>query len=910
VNIQGGTDPREQLADLATVLLASGTRTETELDAALAQLRPAFPHLEDADVEVAKRILTERLRVEMDMGVAITASTYEPWLDDRFGDIEWRHWRVYKQLLLSQRWSPTVLDTMDQLTHRLLDFAGDPESPGTWSRRGLAIGDVQSGKTATYLALFNKAVDSGYRLIIVLAGGTEVLRQQTQERVDEGLIGRDSRVRRVRSKSAITPSRHIGIGELDASLADATGMTTVSQDFRKTSYEATSIQISPNSPSAYVFVVKKNKSVLDRLAQWLDDQPKTNGKIALPVLLLDDESDYASVNTREETDPTAINAGIRTLLQRFSRSSYLAVTATPFANIFIDHDHEDDLFPRDYVYALDSPTNYSGSKATFGTIDETNDSSVEGIDDAHDWLELGHKSSATVETLPDSLLEAIEAFFVANAIRDLRGDSGPRSMLVNVSRFKAVQRQVYELVAEEAQALRNALDLHAALYASGAPHRTIDRLRAAFEGHYGSVELTWEEVLAALPNAAARIDVQLHNSDRDLVMATQEQVWDAPPRLIAIGGDVLSRGLTLGGLTVSYFHRRVGAYDTLMQMARWFGYREGYADLCRIWIDSSVVAQYRFIQDAIDELKSDLEDMHRQKLTPKEFGLAVKKHPGALLVTARNKMKATTDSPKEISLAGRRIESTRLSTDEAVIDGNLRSFSRLAERLSSLRLAEDGRHPNSWNEVPKAIVAEFLDGFTAGDSEALFLPGALSRFVRGNRAERLQSWDVVIVNGSQSKRQVLVDGVPAIAYYPPERNIEVDRGEFRIAGRSSRLGGVDDIARLVRVADAIEVRQAYQDRLGEDAAKSGPGEIAYYPCLPRPALLVYPLQPSGTDEAVDGRRSATQILGGRPLVAVKIAIPSSGVNDSSADAVYVINKVAQQKWFPEYRDEDDENAVD
>lgn len=905
-----GIDPREQLAEMATVFLATGTRTEAELDSALERLRPAFSDLVDDDFEVVKRILTERLRIDMDMGIAITSLTYEPWLDRRFSDIEWKHWRVYKQLLLRQRWSPNVLDTMDQLTHRLLDFAGDPDSPGTWARRGLAIGEVQSGKTATYLALFNKAVDAGYRLIIVLAGGTEVLRQQTQERVDEGLIGRDSRVRQGLTKGGITPNRHIGIGELDAGLADATGMTTVSQDFRKNSYEATNIQISPNSPSAYVFVVKKNKSVLDRLTQWLDDQPKVHGKIELPVLLLDDESDYASVNTKAETDPTAINLGIRTLLQGFSRSSYLAVTATPFANIFIDHDQADDLFPRDYVYALDAPTNYFGSKAAFGTINETDDSYVEGVDDAADWLALGHKSSTIVDSLPESLLEAIETFFVANAIRDLRGDNGSSAMLVNVSRFKAVQKQVYELVTVEARTLRNALDLHAAVYASGSPNKTIDRLKAAFERRYTGVEFTWDEVLAALPNATARIAVQLHNSDRDLVMATQEQVWEAPPRLIAIGGDVLSRGLTLGGLMVSYFHRRVGAYDTLMQMGRWFGYRDGYVDLCRVWIDSSVVAQYRFIQDAIDELKSDLQDMHRQKLTPKEFGLAVKKHPGALLVTARNKMKATADSPKEISLAGRRIESTRLSSDPVIIEGNLEAFSLLAGHLGELDRSGKSRHQNHWTDVPKEHVAEFLDRFTAGDNEAIFLPGALSRFVRSTGAERLQTWDVVIVSGAQSKPPSEVDGVPSITYFAPERTIALDPGEFRIAGKSSRLGSVEDIVRLVNPQDVTLVKHAYQERLGADASKSGPGEIAYYPYLPRPALLLYPLQPSDSSATAAEGRSAAQMLHGRPLVAVKVAIPSSGVNDASADAVYVINKVAQQKWFPEYRDEDDDNDVD
>lgn len=911
---QAQANSRGQFEDIVARMMSDGTHSESELDATIARFRPVFPDLTDDDIEFTKRVITERLRIDMDLGVAITATTFEPWLDKRYAEIDWSHWRAYKQLLLKNRWSPKVLDKMDQLADTILDFAGDPAMPGTWARRGLTIGEVQSGKTATYLALFNKAVDAGYRLIIVLAGGTEVLRQQTQERVDEGLIGRDSRVLRVRSGGAITPSKHIGIGQIDATLADATGMTTVSQDFRKTSYEASNIQISPSSPSAYVFVVKKNKTVLSRLAQWLDDQPKSHGKITLPVLLLDDESDYASVNTREETDPTAINAGIRTLLQKFSRSSYLAVTATPFANIFIDHDHEDDLFPRDYVYALDAPSNYVGSKATFGTIDEADDRSVAAINDANDWLPLRHRESALVATLPATLLDAVQTFFVANAIRDLRGDTGPRSMLVNVSRYKAVQRQVYELIATESRTLRNALDLHAEAYLRGTPNTTIERLRTAFERHYLDTEFTWDQVRRALRNAAARIEVQLHNSDRDLALATKDEIWDAPPRMIAVGGDVLSRGLTLGGLMISYFHRRVGAYDTLMQMARWFGYRDGYADLCRIWIDGSVVTQYRFIQDAIDELKSDLALMHRQRLTPKDFGLSVKKHPGALLVTARNKMKAAADSPKEISLAGRRIESTRLSSDNVTIDRNVGALEVLATRLAGSARTRHPRHTNLWTEVPKETVAEFLDQFAAADSETIFLPGSLSHFVRHASADRLQRWDVVFVNGSRDKTPVPIRTAPDIQYFPPERKLELDLTEFRVSGKSSRLGGTDDVASLVPEADRNRVRQSFVDRLGVDAPKSGPGEKEYYPFLTRPVLLVYPLQPSqvsdsGTEPSPIGSR-ASQLLHNRPLIAVKIAIPSVGINDSSADATYVINKVAQQRWFPEFRDEDNDSDVD
>lgn len=908
---------REDYERVVSMVLSGGTRTEAVLDATLDQFRVAYPNLTDADVEQAKRTLTERLRIDMDLGVAVTAAAFEPWLERRYSELQWDHWVTYKTWLLKQNWPLPVLDSMNTITDRLLEFAGDPTQPGPWARRGLTIGDVQSGKTATYLGLFNKAVDAGYRLIIILAGGTEVLRQQTQQRVDEGLIGRDSSVTRPRV-GVHTPSRMVGIGTIDATLANATGMTTVAQDFRKGSYEATNIQMSADSHSAYVFVLKKNKAVLSTLARWLDDQPKSQGRIPLPVLVLDDESDYASVNTKDENNPTAINQAIRDLLKRFSRSSYLAFTATPFANIFIDSDQEDDLFPRDYVYSLQAPSNYVGANATFGTVDDASTASTVPLGDANDWLPVKHRSGTIVEGLPDSLLEAIDTFFVANALRDLRGDDGPRSMLINVSRFKAVQKQVHELVAAEASSLRNALDMHATRYAEGRPNRSIDRLKAAFTRQYTKVGASWPEVLGALRNAVARIEVQLHNSDRDKALAEQNMIWDLPPRVIAVGGDVLSRGLTLGGLTISYFHRNVGAFDTLMQMGRWFGYRDGYADLCRIWISDEVSAQYRFVQDSIDELRLDLEVMHQQKLTPNDFGLAVKKHPGALLVTARNKMKSAEESAKEISLAGRRVESTRLSSESERIDENLEAFARLMGALESHPLSADTRQRLLWRGVPKALVADFMERFQAGDDESLFLPG-LSRFIRGARADHLQTWDVVVINGSRDKSPRPLPGAPSLFYYPPARSLVVYEKGFRVSGKSSRLAGTDDVASLLSPADRDRVEKAFHEtqaaaressRQGDASTKrTVPGETEYYGYLARPVLFLYPLEAT-EQKPEDAEPAAASILQGRPLVAAKIAVKKSGVNDGSADVIYVINKVAQKKWFPEFTDDEDDDDLD
>ena len=488
-NIYDSVKTAAELADLENIvsaLLGNRTHSEEVLIGEIERYRPvAGPNLSDADCDRLARKLIKRLNIDVEQGVAVFDQEFLPWLDDKRQELTWDRWLNYKQWLLTIKRPWRVVDKMDLLTHELLDFAGDPTQAGPWARRGLVIGDVQSGKTSTYLGLLNKAADAGYRLVIVLAGNTESLRQQTQERIDEGFIGRDSRLKVARPGGGPSTERFIGVGSIRKDLAKAVGMTTVMRDFRKSSQEATNITVTLGDPQPYVFVLKKNKSVLKALSDWLSEQPLTAGQLNIPLLLLDDESDYASVNTREETNPTAINTAIRDILKRFSRSSYVGFTATPFANIFIDHETENDLFPKDFIYSLESPSNYVGAETTFGSSLETNTAStVLDLDDAEESFPIGHKSTHEVSQIPDSLREALRSFLLANAIRDLRGHDEPRSMLVNVSRYKRVQSRVYDLVDEELSGLRNSIQLHAANYSEGVPNQDIDRLRGTFLERY------------------------------------------------------------------------------------------------------------------------------------------------------------------------------------------------------------------------------------------------------------------------------------------------------------------------------------------------------------------------------------------------------------------------------------------
>jgi hypothetical protein len=907
-----------QMKDLETIvstLLGGKTHTEEILWKELGKYRGVTaPDISDHDFEAVARRLTTRLSIDVERGVVITSDDFVPWLEDKKRDIPWDHWLNYKQWMLSDSRPPKVVDRMDELTNSILELVGDPTIEGSWSRRGLVIGDVQSGKTSSYLGLFNKAVDAGFRLIIVLAGNTESLRQQTQERVDEGLIGRDSSLRVSRgSISSLAGERYIGIGKLNKDLTRAVGMTTVVRDFSKSSQEATNISVSSSAHDPYVFVVKKqigrNKNgeptgVLAALTKWLEKQPLNSGKLDIPLLLLDDESDYASVNTREEEDPTAINDAIRGILGLFSRSTYVAFTATPFANIFIDHDVTNDLFPKDFVYSLESPSNYIGSEATFGTPEVTNDTNVLSLTDAEEVFPLGHRSSHVINELPESMLEALRTFFLANAIRDLRGHEAPRSMLVNVSRFKFVQGQVFDLIENEVSTIRNALELHSQTFATGSPNHEIQALRETATRVFPAIEFAWEQVLEALPSAVTDIRVQLFNSDRERRLA-EDVGSDRPQRLIAVGGDVLSRGLTLNGLMVSYFYRRTQASDTLLQMARWFGYRDGYHDLCRVWISELVANDYRFVASTVEELKLDLRLMLKQKLTPREFGLAVRKHPGALLVTAKNKMKSTETRGKSISLVGRRIETTKLSTESEVLDGNLRSFEQLVAKMQSSTASESlsKRGYGIWSGVDKSLVAEFLEEYRTHRTDEIFSQAAIGKFVRHTPLAKFGKWDVAIVNGDRAK-STPVD-LPGFRFFPPERTVALGKNkEMQVSGKSSRLAGADDLKYIMDVDSVALATAEFKETFPNDSVL----ESALYKYLARPTMLIYPLRPVDSKDIEKIVKLDTESL----VIAVKIAIPGDrlAVGDSAGDVEYVINSVAVDSWFVELTGSDNDDDDD
>lgn len=396
------------------------------------------------------------------------------------------------------------------------------------------------------------------------------------------------------------------MGRFDSSRRPNT-FTNVLRDFDKKIATGVGVPLE-NLRQPVVFVIKKNSTTLRNLIEWLTEHNARRGmkSISSPMLLIDDEADNASINVAKGAgEASRINGQIRSLLRIFDRSTYIGYTATPFANIFIDPDSEhemvgDDLFPRDFIVSLDPPDNYFGARKVF--IDEA-DRIIRHIDDHDAVLPLGHKKGHRIGGLPDSLVKAMRAFVLARAIRLVRGQvKRHNSMLVNVSRFTDVQ----------ASAVLNRM--RASIRVNGAlpPDQAIRDPEIAamldvFEAEYEGCGVTWQDVLVRLHDSIGPINVVAVNSASPGTLDYERH--EEGLNVIAVGGFSLSRGLTLEGLVVSYFLRNSMMYDTLMQMGRWFGYRPGYEDLCRIWMPREAEGWYAHVTDSIEELREELRRM-------------------------------------------------------------------------------------------------------------------------------------------------------------------------------------------------------------------------------------------------------------------------------------------------------------
>ena len=421
-------------------------------------------------------------------------------------------------------------------------------------------------------------------------------------------------------------------------------------------------------------------STLTSLQRWLKElNTKGDGKISdVPMLMIDDEADNASINTnKEDLDPTRTNSMLRKILGMFDKSCYVGYTATPFANIFINPEAYDDeareeLFPRDFIYCLDAPTTYFGPEKVF-LDDSSSEAILQTIQDAEDYLPFSHRKDFEIVDLPQSLYDSIIEFVLVRTIRNLRGHQNRHcSMMVNVSRFVAIQGTVRDFISAFIKTLKEAVKANYAMPDEVSRNNEyMARIEQMFHQQFSDCRCYWADVKASLFATFEHLRIFLVNSRSDAALDFKKYEKDGVGlTAIAIGGLSLSRGLTIEGLSVSYMYRNTRMYDTLMQMGRWFGYRPDYEDLCRVHLSEDSINWYAHISDASEELRQQIRQMRKDGLSPKDFGLYVKDHPDRLLVTAANKMRSGETFTVKQNFSGRVRESYILPADEDLNEKN------------------------------------------------------------------------------------------------------------------------------------------------------------------------------------------------------------------------------------------------
>lgn len=860
------------------------TPTRQEVEEKAKQIAAIFGYTGDLRNIVNEALIS--IDTRMGAGVSlvdVTAKHDDQWILKR-EDITWTYAKAYEDFLLREGWPPRMVQSLSDVTARILGHLENPHSDGTtWNRRGLVIGHVQSGKTANYTGLIARAADAGYKFIIVIAGIHNNLRRQTQERIDEAFIGRSSDP---------ADRKAIGVGLRPGYPHPAT-LTNINEDFNKKTAEKSGWKINDFS-KPIILVIKKNVTTLTELHRWLKElNAEGEDRISdVPMLLIDDEADNASINTnKEDLDPTRTNATIRRILGLFAKSCYVGYTATPFANIFINHDAYDDevreeLFPRDFIYCLDAPTTYFGAEKVF-LNEETSQSVLKPIDDCEDFIPYAHKRDNPVPELPPSLYRAFDEFIVARAVRNLRGQVNKHcSMMINVSRFVPVQKAVRDFISLREKKMGEAVRANYLMPESISSKNTyMQALKGVFDAEYSDAGFTWPEVKSALNSVFDHLRLYVINSKSDEVLDYSKYEKEGVGlTAIAVGGLSLSRGLTIEGLTVSYMYRNTRMYDTLMQMGRWFGYRPGFEDICRVHLSRDSINWYSHIAGAAEELTQQVKRMRRDSLSPKDFGLYVRSHPDSLLITAANKMRSGEEVTVEQSFSGRLRESYIVSTDT---DLNIRNFELIAEHWRS----GFGRQPEEptekgfiFRDVSVEVIEDFLTRFECHSAFAGQKSDAVSYLQR--IAEKRPFADVLLISPSGG-----AGGEKPFT----QRNQERMVGKDQPNGTSWRLN-------KDRVASRGDEKIGLSDSQREEAEKlaggaDGTGAVSdahYRMVRNKPLLMIHSLGPKGG--AVAG-----------PIAAFGISFP---YGDYTTTVNVVVNKVWLQQMQGYVDDPDDEEDYD
>ena len=638
----------------------------------------------------------------------------------------------------------------------------------TFSGKGLVLGYVQSGKTTNFIATIAKVADEGYRLIVVLSGVTNNLRNQTQARL-EGAFSVDDQF-------------------------DWHWLTSETKDF-DISTNATSLLGNPEN--RLIAVVKKNKGRLEKLTSWLNSatDPARQGA---PFLLIDDEADQASVNSAKNfQEQTKINKLITHLLDPtfMAKSAYVGYTATPFANILADAKNPLQIYPRDFIIPLSKSKDYFGAEELFGRdpIDEDDQEISSGRDivrgiSAEAIRLLGNASNRTKNqaNLKPELCKPLENsiywFIIATSIRRIReGRTNFSTLLVHTSGQIAPHFEMKGLIEKKFESLRTLSQ--AKLAQELEEVWLVEGSRAHFEND--APLPSWKEISEKLIDVVNETVVVVDNYRSDTRLKYDFENQESSPPYIVVGGNTLARGLTLEGLTSSFFLRTSTAYDSLLQMGRWFGYRRNYEDLQRIWMQDDLIPLFKDMALIEEEIRQQIAGWSEESVPPDDIPLKIRTH-ARLAITSRDKMQHAVKV--QIGFANQRVETIAFKPKKEWLTGNIQAAENFISAINKSGFSFD-KSKKGWpiaNDVPWTIVRNFLDEYEWVEGARKATRDLLTSYIENVQADKneLDLWNVFIYR-----------------LQTPGKMRTIGSQDFSVINRSALEGNNNNIHHLVSAID-------------------------------------------------------------------------------------------------------------
>ncbi|WP_346712729.1 Z1 domain-containing protein [Mediterranea massiliensis] len=691
-------------------------------------------------------------------------------------------WQCYKRLLLRNKgFKEEVVNVMEDANIKILhQLSGNTRESG--AIKGLVIGNVQSGKTANMAALMAMAADNGWNMFIVLSGMMENLRVQTLKRLVEDLNSRNCNM----NWEAIDNPQPI----------EQYGKRLIDKNFTK------------ESKMRFLAVCLKNSSRLSNLIDWLNSD--LNSRKDIRLLIIDDEADQASINTATQDQRTAINRLILNLINnrnsrgqqaccKFQAVNYVGYTATPYANVLNEAPGPESLYPSNFIATLSVSDEYFGPQQIFGYESDDDDStSFPGLDIVrlipdNDIININNIQRGTINDIPNSLTDAICWFLCGVAYMRYVGYRKPISMLIHTSRKTESHSNMGNAIKHffNSQRKEDIIEACSNIWASETNRFSRTNFMTQYYNYanisnindYPEFEELRQCLIGLLSSGLTQIEVNsdnnqikyktgihlcIDNSDKNndnsrLIYPNENEMPNVAPVFLIIGGNTLSRGLTIEGLICTYFLRPAGCADTLMQMGRWFGYRKGYELIPRIWLSRRVRDQFRFISEMDQKLRNEIKFMAGIGQNPSECGPKIMASPSTnfLKIVSDNKMQGAVGATYDF--AGHTMETGVFTNDEEMLNSNLQHLSQFIQSLGAPSDVQNNPYAANnkiWKNIDSQIIKDFLNNYQYserlnGFNDLKVFTGWLDRV---SNEGLLGNWDVILAgirhNENLGNRQI------------------------------------------------------------------------------------------------------------------------------------------------------------